>query len=55
MLRRVAVIKTDGSEESITSIMRVTKISKIGTTSAVTNNRGVLRRNTEIYFAGRSK
>jgi hypothetical protein len=42
MLRRVAVVRTDVSEERIASIIRVTSISEIGT-SALTSNRGTLR------------
>jgi hypothetical protein len=42
MLRRVALIKTDVSEELRASIIRVTKIGELGTTLAVTNNRRTL-------------
>jgi hypothetical protein len=34
----VALVRTDVSEECITSIIRVTKISELGTTLAVTSN-----------------
>jgi hypothetical protein len=37
MLRRVALAKTDVSEERIASIIRVTRISELGTTLAVTD------------------
>jgi hypothetical protein len=47
MLRRVALV-TDVSEEFIASIIRVIKISELGTTLAVTSNRRTLRRNTKI-------
>jgi hypothetical protein len=40
-----AVVRTEVSEESITSIMRVTRISKLGTL-AVTSNQSTLQRNT---------
>jgi hypothetical protein len=39
MLRRVALLRTDISEELSTSIIRVTRIGELGTTLAVTNNR----------------
>jgi hypothetical protein len=37
MLRSVAFVKTDVLEECITSIIKVTRISELGTTSAVTD------------------
>jgi hypothetical protein len=46
MLRRVALVITDVSEELTASIIRVTRIGKLGTTLAVTSNRRTLRRNT---------
>jgi hypothetical protein len=45
MLRRVALVRTDVSGELCASIIRVTKISELGTTLAVTSNRRMLRRN----------
>jgi hypothetical protein len=36
MLRRVALVRTDVSEESISSIIRVKRIGELGTTLAVT-------------------
>jgi hypothetical protein len=42
-LRRVALLKTEVSEESIASIIRVTRIGEIGTTLAVTSNWSTLR------------
>jgi hypothetical protein len=39
MLRRVALIRTDVSEELNASFIRVTRIGKLGTTLAVTSNR----------------
>jgi hypothetical protein len=45
MLRRVALVTTDVSQEHSTSIIRVTRISDLGTTLAVTSNRNTLRRN----------
>jgi hypothetical protein len=46
MLRRVALIRTDVSEELSASIIRVTRIGELGTL-AVTNKRRTLRRNTK--------
>jgi hypothetical protein len=39
MLRPVAVVKADVSEELSASINRVTRIDELGTTLAVTSNR----------------
>jgi hypothetical protein len=39
MLRRVALVRTDDSEELSASIIRVTRIGELGTTLAVTRNR----------------
>jgi hypothetical protein len=47
MLRRVALVRTDVSEELISSIIRVTIIGELGTL-AVTSNRRTLRRNTKL-------
>jgi hypothetical protein len=44
MLRRVALVRTDVSEERIASIIRVTSIGEVGTTIAVTSNQLILRR-----------
>jgi hypothetical protein len=44
MLRRVNLIRTDVSEESIASVIRVTRIGELGTL-AVTSNRIILQRN----------
>jgi hypothetical protein len=38
MLRRVALVRTDVSEELSASIIRVTRIGKLGTTLAVTSS-----------------
>jgi hypothetical protein len=46
MLRRVALVRTDVSEELSASFIRVIRISELGTTLAVTNNRRTLRGNT---------
>jgi hypothetical protein len=41
MLRRVALVRTDVSEELGASIIRVTRLGELGTTLAVTSNRRV--------------
>jgi hypothetical protein len=46
MLSRVDLVRTDDSEERITSIISVIRIGELGTTLAVTSNRSTLRRNT---------
>jgi hypothetical protein len=50
LLRRVALVRTDISEEPGDSFIRVTKIGELGTTQAATSNRRMLRRNTTWYF-----
>jgi hypothetical protein len=47
MLRRVALVKTDVSEELSASFIRVTRISELGKTLAVTSNRRTLKINTK--------
>jgi hypothetical protein len=42
MLRRVALVRTDVSEEPSASFNRVTRIGELGTTLAVTRNRRML-------------
>jgi hypothetical protein len=44
MLRSVALVRTDDSEELRACIIRVTRIGELGTTLAVTSNRRTLRR-----------
>jgi hypothetical protein len=48
LLRRVALVRTDVSEEPGASFIRVTRIVELGTTLAVTSNRRTLQRN--IFF-----
>jgi hypothetical protein len=48
MLRHVALVRTDVSEELSASFVRVTKICELGTTLAVTSIQRTLRRNTNI-------
>jgi hypothetical protein len=45
MLRRVALVITDVSEERSAIIIRVIRIGELGTTLAVTSNRSTLWRN----------
>jgi hypothetical protein len=42
MFSRVSLVKADVSEELGTSFIRMTKISEVGTTLAVTSNRSML-------------
>jgi hypothetical protein len=46
MLRHVALLKTDVSEELEASVIRVTRIGELGTL-AVTSNTRMLRKNTK--------
>jgi hypothetical protein len=46
MLRRVALVISDVSEEPIASIIRVTRIGELGTLAVISNRRR-LRRNTK--------
>jgi hypothetical protein len=50
MLRRVALVRTDVSEELSASFIRVTRICELGTTLAVTSNRPTLRINIIYYY-----
>jgi hypothetical protein len=52
MLRRVALVRTDVSEEPSASFIKVTGIGELGTTLAITSNRRKLRRYTKwcSYF-----
>jgi hypothetical protein len=45
MVRCVALVRTDVSEELSTSIIRVTRIGELGRKLAVTSNRRMLQRN----------
>jgi hypothetical protein len=45
MLGRVALVRTDVSEEPSAFFIRVTGIGELGTTLAATSNRHTLRRN----------
>jgi hypothetical protein len=71
MLRRVALVRTDVSEEPSASFIRVTRICELGATQAATSNRHTLRRHflqilqalhlfigerlKKLYFFGRNK
>jgi hypothetical protein len=47
LLRHVALVRTDVSEELKASFIRMTRIGELGTTLTVTSNRCTLRRNTK--------
>jgi hypothetical protein len=47
MLRRVALVGTDVSEDLSAYIIRVGRIGELETTLALTSNRRALRRNTK--------
>jgi hypothetical protein len=49
MLRLVALVRTDVSEELSASFIRVTRIGELGTTPAVTNNRRTHRVSVVSY------
>jgi hypothetical protein len=46
VLGRVALVRTDVSEEISASFIRVIIVGELGTTLAVTSNRTTLRRNS---------
>jgi hypothetical protein len=48
MLRRVALVRTDVSEERSASIIKVTRILELGTALVLPSDRRTLRRNTSI-------
>jgi hypothetical protein len=48
MLRRIALVRTDVSEELSASIIGVTRIGELGTTLAVTSIRRTLRKYTKV-------
>jgi hypothetical protein len=54
-LRHVALVTTDVSEKPSASIIRVTRIGELGTTLAVTSNRGTLQRNTNYTNTNRER
>jgi hypothetical protein len=45
MLRSVALVSTDVSEEYSASFIKLPRLGELGTTLALTNNRRTLRRN----------
>jgi hypothetical protein len=54
LLRRVALVRIDVSEEPTAFIIRVTRMGDVGTTLALTSNRRMLRRPTEYSAVLRS-
>jgi hypothetical protein len=55
ILRPVALITIDVSEELSAAVIRATRIGEQGTTLAVTSNRRMLRRNTKVLDEGGTK
>jgi hypothetical protein len=51
MLRRVALVRTDDSEELSAFFNRVTRMGELGTTPALTSNRRTLRRNANSCYS----
>jgi hypothetical protein len=49
MLRRVALVRTDVSEELSASFIRVTRIGELGAMLAVTSNRRTKRASVASY------
>jgi hypothetical protein len=49
MLRLVALVRTDVSEEPSASLIRVTRIGELGTTQVATSNRSTLRKKQEPH------
>jgi hypothetical protein len=52
MLRRVAFVRADVSEEPSASFIRVTRIGELGTTLAATSNQRTLRKCLEFSGTG---
>jgi hypothetical protein len=50
VLRHVALVRTDVSEEPSAPFYRVTRIGELGTTLAATSNRCTLQRNAWYFF-----
>jgi hypothetical protein len=50
MLRHVALVRTDVSEELSASIIRMTRIGELGTMLAITSNLFMLQRNTILMM-----
>jgi hypothetical protein len=55
MLGRVALLRTDVSEERIVSMMKVARIRELGTALALSSNRSKLGRNNSSTRATRRK
>jgi hypothetical protein len=54
MLRRVALVRTNVSEEPSASFIRATRIGELGTTQAATSNRRTLRASSETSVLTRA-
>jgi hypothetical protein len=55
MLRRVALVRIDVSEERGASFIRMTRIGELATTLTVTSNRRTLQRNKFILHSHRGE
>jgi hypothetical protein len=55
MLRRVALVRADVSEELSASFIRVTRIGELGITLAVTSNRRSVRTFPFVYHVRTSR
>jgi hypothetical protein len=51
ILRHVALVRTDVSEELSASFIRMRRLGELGTTLAVTSNRRKLRRNARRHHS----
>jgi hypothetical protein len=49
MLQRVALTRTDVSEEFSASFISMTRIDDLGTTLAVTSNRRMIQKSLQLY------
>jgi hypothetical protein len=49
MLRLVALVRNDVSEEPSASFIRVTRVGELGTTQAATSNQRTLQKNTKRF------
>jgi hypothetical protein len=55
MLHRVALLRTDVSEELSASFIRVTRIGELGTTLAASSNRVLVTANVVPSYSNKSK
>jgi hypothetical protein len=50
MLRRVALVRTDSSDEFIAYVIRMTRIDELGTKLAVASNRSTLLVTANVFL-----